>query len=82
MKLGLGIGYSGSKLRIPIERIRLAEHLGYDSVWIAEAYGSDAITPLAWIEAHTAWSPPALKPASAGSTTRLRSPLISIASRS
>ncbi|MEM7287486.1 MAG: LLM class F420-dependent oxidoreductase [Actinomycetota bacterium] len=53
MKLGLGIGYSGSKLRIPIDRIKLAEHLGYDSVWTAEAYGSDAITPLAWIAAQT-----------------------------
>ena len=53
MKLGLGIGYSGSKLRVPIERIKLAEHLGYDSVWTAEAYGSDAITPLAWIAAKT-----------------------------
>ena len=53
MKLGLGIGYSGSKLRVPIDRIKLAEHLGYDSVWTAEAYGSDAITPLAWIAAQT-----------------------------
>ena len=53
MKLGLSIGYSGAKLRIPIDRIKLAEHLGYDSVWTAEAYGSDAITPLAWIAAQT-----------------------------
>ncbi|MCP5025774.1 MAG: LLM class F420-dependent oxidoreductase [Actinomycetia bacterium] len=53
MKLGLSIGYSGSRLRIPIERIKLAEQLGYDSVWTAEAYGSDAITPLAWIAAQT-----------------------------
>ncbi len=53
MKLGLSLGYSGSKLRIPIERVQLAEHLGYDSVWTAEAYGSDAITPLAWIAAQT-----------------------------
>lgn len=30
-----------------------AERLGYDSVWTAEAYGSDAITPLAWIAART-----------------------------
>ncbi|MGI9614784.1 MAG: LLM class F420-dependent oxidoreductase [Acidimicrobiales bacterium] len=53
MKLGLSIGYSGARLRIPLERIKLAEQLGYDSVWTAEAYGSDAITPLAWIAAHT-----------------------------
>jgi F420-dependent oxidoreductase-like protein len=53
MKLGLGIGYSGARLQVPIERIKLAEQLGYDSVWTAEAYGSDAITVLAWIAAFT-----------------------------
>ena len=45
MKLGLMLGYSGANLRIPIEDVQLAERLGYDSVWTAEAYGSDAITP-------------------------------------
>jgi F420-dependent oxidoreductase-like protein len=30
-----------------------AERLGYDSVWTAESWGSDAFTPLAWIAAHT-----------------------------
>jgi len=53
MKLALSIGYSGPELRIPIDRIRRAERLGYHSVWTAEAYGSDAITPLAWIAAQT-----------------------------
>ena len=53
MKLGLSIGYSGATLRLPIDRIKLAEELGYDSVWTAEAYGSDAITVLAWIAAFT-----------------------------
>ncbi len=53
MKLGLMLGYSGADLRVPIERVQLAERLGYDSVWTAEAYGSDAITPLAYIAAHT-----------------------------
>src|SRR5260370_27489997 len=53
MKLGLAIGYSGANLRLPIERIIRAEKLGYDSVWSAEAYGSDAISPLAFIAAHT-----------------------------
>ncbi|HEX7036769.1 MAG TPA: LLM class F420-dependent oxidoreductase [Pseudomonadales bacterium] len=53
MKLGLMLGYSGAELRIPIEQVKLAERLGYDSVWTAEAYGSDAITPLAYIAAHT-----------------------------
>jgi F420-dependent oxidoreductase-like protein len=53
MKLGLMLGYSGAEVRLPIERVKLAERLGYDSVWTAEAYGSDAITPLAYIAAHT-----------------------------
>lgn len=53
MKLGLSIGYSGAEMRLPMEQILLAEKLGYDSVWTAEAYGSDAITPLAFIAAHT-----------------------------
>ena len=53
MKLGLILGYSGAELRIPLEDVKLAEQLGYDSVWTAEAYGSDAITPLAHIAAHT-----------------------------
>ncbi len=53
MKLGLSLGYSGAELNIPLEKVQLAEKLGYDSVWTAEAYGSDAITPLAYIAAHT-----------------------------
>lgn len=53
MKLGLGVGYSGQHIDIPLKRIQLAEALGYDSVWSAEAYGSDAWTPLAFIAAHT-----------------------------
>ncbi len=53
MKLGLGIGYSGSDLRLPVDKVLLAERLGFDSVWTAEAYGSDAITPLAYLAALT-----------------------------
>jgi F420-dependent oxidoreductase-like protein len=53
MKLGLSVGYSGSRVNVPIGLIKLAEKLGYDSVWTAEAYGSDAMTPLAWIAAQT-----------------------------
>jgi alkanesulfonate monooxygenase SsuD/methylene tetrahydromethanopterin reductase-like flavin-dependent oxidoreductase (luciferase family) len=47
MKLGLLIGYSGAKLDVPVPLVQRAEALGYDSVWTAEAYGSDAVTPLA-----------------------------------
>jgi len=53
MKLGLSIGYSGAEMRLPVETVLLAERLGYDSVWTAEAYGSDAITPLAYMAALT-----------------------------
>src|SRR3712207_5789050 len=53
MKLGLSIGYSGAEMRVPVERVLLAERLGYDSVWTAEAYGSDAVTPLAYLAALT-----------------------------
>ena len=53
MKLGLNLGYSGANLALPLQKVKLAEHLGYDSVWTAEAYGSDAITPLAFLAAHT-----------------------------
>jgi F420-dependent oxidoreductase-like protein len=53
MKLGLSIGYSGAHLRLPVEQVLQAERLGFDSVWTAEAYGSDAISPLAWIGART-----------------------------
>jgi F420-dependent oxidoreductase-like protein len=53
MKLGLSIGYSGAHLDIPVKLVQRAEELGYDSVWTAEAYGSDAVTPLAFLAAHT-----------------------------
>jgi alkanesulfonate monooxygenase SsuD/methylene tetrahydromethanopterin reductase-like flavin-dependent oxidoreductase (luciferase family) len=53
MKLGLMVGYSGATVDFPIQLVTLAERLGYDSVWTSEAYGSDAITPLAWIAAQT-----------------------------
>ncbi|MEQ9123245.1 MAG: LLM class F420-dependent oxidoreductase [Alphaproteobacteria bacterium] len=53
MKLGLSIGYSGAELAIPMARVKRAEALGYDAVWTAEAYGSDAVTPLAFIAAQT-----------------------------
>lgn len=49
MKLGLSAGYwsSGPPAGID-EQMAAAEDLGFDSVWTAEAYGSDALTPLAW----------------------------------
>src|SRR5688572_27136830 len=53
MRLGLMAGYSGSRIEIPMDLIQEADRLGYYAVWTAEAYGSDAITPLAWIGAQT-----------------------------
>ena len=53
MKLGLSIGYSRAQLDIPVKLVQRAEELGYDSVWTAEAYGSDAVTPLAFLAALT-----------------------------
>lgn len=53
MKLGLMTGYSGAQIHIPMDLIQAAEDLGYYAVWTAEAYGSDAITPLTWIGAQT-----------------------------
>ncbi|MFI5316739.1 MAG: LLM class F420-dependent oxidoreductase [Myxococcota bacterium] len=53
MRLGLTVGYSGRGMGMPLDLILEAERLGFDSVWTAEAYGSDAITPLAWIGAQT-----------------------------
>src|SRR5258707_10099245 len=53
MRLGLLSGYSGAQMGLPMDTILEAERAGFDSVWTAEAYGSDAITPLAWIGAMT-----------------------------
>ena len=53
MKLGLTVGYSKSEMELPMDEILEAERLGFDSVWTAEAYGSDALTPAAWILACT-----------------------------
>jgi F420-dependent oxidoreductase-like protein len=53
MKLGLFLGYSGAEMDLPVKLVQRAEELGYDSVWTAEAYGSDAVTPLAYLAAVT-----------------------------
>ena len=53
MRLGLNVGYWGSS---PVDNVALtqeADKLGYHSVWTAEAYGSDAVSPLVWLAAKT-----------------------------
>jgi F420-dependent oxidoreductase-like protein len=52
MKLGLTL-HSGAQVALPMDLIRRAEALGFDSVWTSEAYGADAVTPAAWVLAQT-----------------------------
>ena len=54
MKLGTFVGYWQSGPPVGVEeQLAVAERLGFDSFWTAEAYGSDALTPLAWWGART-----------------------------
>ena len=53
MRLALNLSYSGPSVALDMDKILEAEQLGYSSVWTAEAYGSDAVTPAAWIAART-----------------------------
>ena len=54
LKLGVQLGYWGAQPPANlIEVAQEAESLGFDSLWTAEAWGSDAFTPLAYIAAHT-----------------------------
>ncbi|MBW2716768.1 MAG: LLM class flavin-dependent oxidoreductase, partial [Deltaproteobacteria bacterium] len=53
MRLGLLTGYFGPDIRINYDLILEAERLGYSSVWTSEAYGCDAVVPLAFIAAKT-----------------------------
>jgi len=54
LKLGLNTGYwAGGPPPGAVASIAEAEALGFDSVWTAEAYGSDCLTPLAWWGAST-----------------------------
>jgi F420-dependent oxidoreductase-like protein len=53
MRLGLNIGYSGASLRDALPLVKHAETVGVDSVWVAEAYGSDAVSVLGYLAAAT-----------------------------
>ncbi|MFC7541746.1 LLM class flavin-dependent oxidoreductase [Siccirubricoccus deserti] len=50
MKLGITLGMNAG---IDMELVLEAERLGFDSVWCGEAYGSDAVSPVAWVLART-----------------------------
>ncbi|HKQ71082.1 MAG TPA: LLM class F420-dependent oxidoreductase [Polyangiaceae bacterium] len=53
MRLGLTAGYPGSQMSLDTNLVVRAESLGFDSVWTTEAYGSDAVVPLAFLAAKT-----------------------------
>ena len=54
MELGLQMGYwQKHPYQGYVELVQEAERLGYRSMWTGEAYGSDALTPLAWVAGHT-----------------------------
>lgn len=53
MKLGLNLGFITSQNPEPLPLALAAERAGFDSVWVAEAWGSDAVSLLAWIGART-----------------------------
>jgi len=53
MRLGLSLGYWGARPGDAAPLVREAEALGFDSIWTSEAYGSDGVTPLAWMGALT-----------------------------
>ncbi len=53
MRLGMLLRYSGAPNSLAMAEVLEAERLGYNSVWSGEAYGTDAVTPTAWILART-----------------------------
>jgi F420-dependent oxidoreductase-like protein len=54
LNLGLMLGYWGAQPPAdPISVAQEVERLGYESIWTAESYGSDALTPLAYVASHT-----------------------------
>ena len=54
VKLAFRLNLQGAaRLEVPVEMVRRAEALGYHSVWSAEAYGTDALSPLAYLAAVT-----------------------------
>jgi F420-dependent oxidoreductase-like protein len=53
VKLGITAAPFGPEAKLNLDFIRLAESLGFESAWTAEAYGNDAVTTAAWILAST-----------------------------
>lgn len=53
MQLGLALDYRGTDPAEFMPFVERAEEVGFESVWTSEAYGADAVVPLAWIAART-----------------------------
>lgn len=53
MQLGITMDMSGPSPKLDIERVLEAERLGFSQAWTGEAYGTDAVTPAAWMLART-----------------------------
>lgn len=53
MRLGLMLGYAGRQIALPMPLVKEADELGIYAIWTAEAYGSDAVSPLAWLGSQT-----------------------------
>lgn len=53
MKIGMLLDYSGREVNLPMTQVLEAEKLGFDSVWVAEAYAGDAVSIASWILAQT-----------------------------
>ena len=53
MRLGILLRYAGEAGGPSMDHVLEAERLGYHSVWAGESYGTDAVTPIAWVLART-----------------------------
>jgi F420-dependent oxidoreductase-like protein len=53
MKLGIQLTRSGARPSLPLDLVLEAERLGFESIWSSESWGSDAVTPSAWVLART-----------------------------
>src|SRR5271168_2209931 len=53
MKLGMTLSLGGAAPRLDMDLVLEAERLGFSSVWSGEAYGTDAVTPVAYVLART-----------------------------
>lgn len=53
MKLGLNLAYAAGDAKLPLDLVKQCEAVGFESIWVAEVYGGDAISAASWILANT-----------------------------